>query len=57
MTFISCSKEVQRKPAVESEICIDYTNNTIICKNNNKCYITNVSNTQNTPISCKEFKQ
>lgn len=53
---ISCSSKQNRKPAVESEICKDYKNN-IICIQNNKCYITNISNSFEQQVSCELLKE
>lgn len=52
----SCSKSNNnRSPAVESEICYDYKDNLMKCKNNDKCYITDMSNSFKEEISCSKI--
>ena len=52
----ACSSSNQhRQPAVEKEICFDYSENTIICNTGDKCYLSNIMGTYSKNISCKEF--
>ena len=53
----SCSSGNHRKPSVEKELCFDYNKNTIICKNENDCYLSNISGTKTKSISCDEFSK
>lgn len=57
LILVACSSNQERKPSVTKELCFDYDEDSLICNNNDKCYLTDVSDNYRKEISCKEFEE